>query len=446
MGSPAYHLNKNKEKKVIPRYSYPEMEKVWNEAEKFKIWLQIEILACEAWATLGKIPAQEVEQIKKRASFSIQRIKEIETEVKHDVIAFISAVSEKVGPSSRYIHLGLTSSDILDTTLALQLKRASTIILKDIEQLMQALKEKALEHKYTIMMGRTHGVHAEPISLGLKLTLWYEEIKRSSHRIQIAVEEISYGKISGAVGTYAYLDPRVEEIVCEKLELKPAPVSNQIIQRDRHCSFLSTLAILASSLDKFCVEIRSLHRTEIREVEEGFTEKQKGSSAMPHKKNPIVCERISGLARVLRANLQASLENIALWGERDISHSSCERIIFPDSTILIDYMLIKFIDVVKNLRVYPENMEKNMKISKGIFFSQGIMLKLIEKGLSREDAYKMVQANAMHSLEKGKDFKRIIEADKNITNHLNQKEIDELFDLKYHLRYIDKIMERVGVA
>ncbi|MBE0478452.1 adenylosuccinate lyase [Candidatus Aerophobetes bacterium] len=431
---------------MIPRYSLPAMVGVWKEEEKFKIWLNIEILVCEAWAKLGKIPPGEVDTIKKKASFDIERINKIEEEVKHDVIAFLTALSEKVGPSSRYIHLGLTSSDILDTTLAVQLKRASEIIVKDMENLIQALKEKAIEYKYTIMMGRTHGVHAEPVTLGLKFALWYEEIKRSLHRIKIASEEIACGKVSGAVGTYAHLDPQVEEFVCERLGLKASPVSNQIIQRDRHCFYLAALAILASSLDKFCVEIRSLQRTEIMEVEEGFGKKQKGSSAMPHKKNPIICERICGLARVLRANLQAALENIPLWGERDISHSSCERIIFPDSTILIDYMLVKFTDVVKDIRVYPENMHKNIKLSRGVFFSQGIMLRLIEKGLSREDAYKMVQKDAMQSLERGENFKKIIKEDKDIANHLSQKQIEELFNLKYYIRYVDKIMERIGVV
>jgi len=431
---------------MIPRYTLPEMGSIWTEEKKFKIWLDIELLVCEAWAKLGKIPPREVDKIKKRAKFNIKRIKEIEEEVKHDVIAFLTNLSEYAGSSSRYIHLGLTSSDILDTTLAVQLKRASEIIIKDLEKLLELLKEKALEHKYTVMMGRTHGVHAEPITLGLKFALWYEEVKRGLERIRWATEEISYGKISGAVGTYAHLDPRVEEFVCERLGLKPAPISNQIIQRDRHSFYLSTLAILASSLDKFCVEIRGLHRTEIRELEEGFGKKQKGSSAMPHKKNPIICERICGLARVVRSNLQTALENIPLWGERDISHSSCERIIFPDSTMLIDYMLRKFTDVVKNLRIYPENMKKNMQLSKGIFFSQRIMLRLTEKGLSREEAYRLVQRSALRSFEKDEDFKKLIKKDKEIAIHLSEKEIEDMFDLNYYTRYVDKIFERVGIA
>lgn len=430
---------------MIPRYTFPEMGKIWEEEEKFKIWLDIEISVCEAWAKLGKIPAESLEEIKSRAGFDIERIKKIEEEVRHDVIAFLIDLSSKVGPSSRFIHLGLTSSDILDTTLAIQLKRASQIIIKDLERLLQVLKEKASLYRYTVMMGRTHGVHAEPITLGLKFALWYEEVKRSLERIRKASEDVAYGKISGAVGTYANIDPRIEEWVCKKLGLKPCPISNQIVQRDRHAFYLGTLAILACSLEKFCLEIRGLHRTEIKEVEEGFGKKQRGSSAMPHKKNPIICERICGLARVLRGNLQAALENIALWGERDISHSSCERIILPDSTILIDYMLKKFIQTMENLRVYPENMKKNVELSRGIFFSQRIMLKLVEKGVSREDSYKLVQQKAMRSLEEGKDFKELLVQDHQIGSYLNKKEIEEAFDIRYYTRYVDKIMERLGI-
>ena len=431
---------------MIPRYTLPEMEKVWAEEEKFKIWLNIELLVCEAWAKLGKIPPEEVKKIKKKAGFDIEKVKKIEEEVKHDVIAFLMDLSQRVGSSSRYIHLGLTSSDLLDTTFAIQLKRASEIIIKDLERLLKILKEKAIKYKYTVMMGRTHGVHAEPITLGLKFALWYEEIKRSLERVKRATDEISYGKISGAVGTYAHLDPRIEEEVCDRLGLKPCPVSNQIVQRDRHCFYLSSLAILASSLEKFCVEIRGLHRTEIRELEEGFGRKQRGSSAMPHKKNPIICERICGLARVVRSNLQAALENIALWGERDISHSSCERIIFPDSTILIDYMLTKFTDLIENLRVYPENMKKNLELSRGVFFSQRLMLKLVEKGLSRDEAYRLIQKNAMRCWEEGKDFRKLVTEDANIASHLSRKEIEELFELNYYTRYVDKIMERLGIG
>lgn len=431
---------------MIPRYTLPRMGEVWEEKEKFKIWLQIELMVCEAWAKLGKIPSEEVERIKRKAKFDIETIKKIEGQIRHDVTAFLTDVSHHVGPLSRYIHLGLTSSDILDTTLAIQLKRASGIITNDLEMLLKILKEKAIEHKYTLMMGRTHGVHAEPITLGLKFTLWYEEIKRGLTRMKEAAEQISYGKISGAVGTYANLDPRVEEWVCERLGLKPSPLSSQIIQRDRHCFYLSSLALLASSLDKFCVEIRGLHRTEIAELQEGFGKKQKGSSSMPHKRNPIICERICGLARVVRSNLQAALENIALWGERDISHSSCERVIFPDSTILIHYMITKFANLVKNLRVYPENMKRNLELSKGIFFSQRVMLKLVEKGLSREDAYRLTQRDAMLSQEKGKDFKSTVKEDEDIAIHFSKKEIEQLFEVNYYTRYVDRIMKKVGMV
>ena len=327
---------------MISRYTLPRMKKIWKEEQKFSLWLKIEILACEAWAKLGKIPPEALDKIKKKANFDIKRIKEIESEVKHDVVAFLTNLAEYVGPEARYIHLGLTSSDIGDTCLVLQMKMAAQIILQDLDKLAGVLREKARKHKDTLMMGRTHGVHAEPITLGLKFALWYEETKRNLERMREAKENISYGKISGVVGTYANLEPSVEEYVCKKLDLSPCPISNQIIQRDRHAQYLSTLAIIASSLDKFALEIRGLQRTEIRELEEPFLKGQKGSSAMPHKRNPITCERICGLARLVRSNLQAGLENIALWGERDISHSSVERVIIPDSTILLDYMLEKF--------------------------------------------------------------------------------------------------------
>jgi len=430
---------------VISRYTRGEMGAIWEEEEKFRIWLQIEILVCEAWAKLKKIPAGVVEEIKRKTKFDVKRIKEIEKEVKHDVVAFLINLSENVGPASKYIHMGLTSSDILDTALAVQLKKASEIIIADVERVLDILKEKALEYKDTVMMGRTHGVHAEPITLGLKFALWYEEIKRNLERIKRAKEEISYGKISGAVGTYAHLDPWIEQWVCRQLGLKPCPISNQIVQRDRHCFYLACLAILASSLDKFCLEIRGLHRTEIRELEEGFGKGQKGSSAMPHKKNPIICERICGLARLLRSNLQAALENIPLWGERDISHSSCERVILPDSTILIDYMLTKFAEVIENLRVYPENMKENMKLSRGLFFSQRLMLKLVEKGLSRQEAYDLVQRNSMQSWEKHREFEELVKKDSEIGKWLTPEEIAEIFNRSYYTRFVDKIMEKAGI-
>jgi len=430
---------------MISRYTLPEMAKVWKEEEKLAAWLKIEIFVCEAWVKLGKIPEDALQEIKKRAKFDIKQIKEIEKDVKHDVIAFLTNIAEYVGPYSRYIHLGLTSSDILDTGLAVQMVSAAQIIIKDLEELMEVLKEKAKEHKDTLMMGRTHGVHAEPTSLGLKFALWYEETKRNLQRMKEAKEEIACGKISGAVGTYAHLDPFIEEYVCEKLNLKPCKVSSQIIQRDRHAFYLSTLAIIASSLNKFSLQIRSLQQTEIRELEEGFGKLQKGSSAMPHKRNPIICERICGLARLIRGNLQVALENIPLWGERDISHSSCERIIIPDSTILVDYILNKFIYVLKNLSVYPQNMEKNVGITRGLFHSQRLLLTLVEKGLSREEAYRMVQENAMRYWQENRDFKRLIKQDRKIREYLKEEEIDSIFETGYYLRYTDEILHKLGI-
>ncbi|MCD6473054.1 adenylosuccinate lyase [Candidatus Aerophobetes bacterium] len=430
---------------MISRYTLPKIAKIWKEEEKLAIWLKIEILVCEAWVKLGKIPEDALKEIKEKAKFDIKRVKEIEKDVKHDVIAFLTNVAEYVGPYSRYIHLGLTSSDILDTGLAMQMVSAAQIIIKDLEELMDVLKEKAREYKGTLMMGRTHGIHAEPISLGLKFALWYEETKRNLQRIKEAKEEIAYGKISGAVGTYTHLDPFIEDYVCEKLNLNPCKVSSQIIQRDRHAFYLATLAIIASSLNKFSLQIRSLQQTEIRELEEGFSKLQKGSSAMPHKRNPIICERICGLARLIRGNLQVALENIPLWGERDISHSSCERVIIPDSTILVDYILNKFINVLKNLSIYPKNMEKNIRITKGLFYSQRLLLALVEKGLFREEAYRMVQENAMRCWKENRDFKKLIKQDERIKKYLKEEEIDYIFEIGYYLRYTDEILDKVGI-
>jgi len=430
---------------MISRYTLPKIAKIWKEEEKLAIWLKIEILVCEAWVKLGKIPEDALKEIKEKAKFDIKRVKEIEKDVKHDVIAFLTNVAEYVGPYSRYIHLGLTSSDILDTGLAMQMVSAAQIIIKDLEELMDVLKEKAKEYKGTLMMGRTHGIHAEPISLGLKFALWYEETKRNLQRIKEAKEEIAYGKISGAVGTYTHLDPFIEDYVCEKLNLNPCKVSSQIIQRDRHAFYLATLAIIASSLNKFSLQIRSLQQTEIRELGEGFSKLQKGSSAMPHKRNPIICERICGLARLIRGNLQVALENIPLWGERDISHSSCERVIIPDSTILVDYILNKFINVLKNLSIYPKNMEKNIGITKGLFYSQRLLLALVEKGLFREEAYRMVQENAMRCWKENRDFKKLIKQDERIKKYLKEEEIDYIFEIGYYLRYTDEILDKVGI-
>jgi len=430
---------------VISRYTLFRMGKIWQEEQKFALWLKIEILTCQAWAKLGRIPPQALDTIKKKANFDIKRIKEIEDEVKHDVIAFLTNVAEHVGPASRYIHLGLTSSDLLDTSLALQMKMAAEIILEDLDKLAEILKEKAAQYKNTLMMGRTHGVHAEPITLGLKFALWYEETKRNIERMNQARKNISYGKLSGAVGTYANLDPSIEEYVCKKLDLTPCPISSQIIQRDRHAQYLSALAIVASSLDKFALQIRLLQRTETKELEEPFAQKQKGSSAMPHKRNPITCERICGLARLIRSNAQASLEDIALWGERDISHSSVERVIIPDSTILLNYILDKLTKVLKNIAVYPENMRRNIAKSRGLFFSQRLLLELVEKGLSREDAYRLVQKNAMDCWQENKNFQQLVEQNSEIGKYLKKEELDSIFDLQYYFRWIDHIFEKLGI-
>ena len=430
---------------MIERYSLPEMSVIWSDEYRFRKWLEVEIAACEALADLGKIPLKDLEEIKKRADFEIERIKEIEKVTKHDVIAFLTAVAEKVGEPSKYIHMGMTSSDVLDTALALQLKEATSLIISWMEKLKGAVAEQARKHKYTLMIGRSHGVHAEPITFGLKMALWYKEIERNIHRIKRAGESVSVGKISGAVGTFANIDPRVEEYVCRKLGLKPAEVSTQIIQRDRHAEYMASLAVSASSLEKFATEIRSLQRTEILEVEEMFSKGQKGSSAMPHKRNPITCERISGLARVIRGNALAAMENIALWHERDISHSSVERIILPDSTILLHYMLVKFTEIIENLNVYPEKMMKNLNLTGGLIFSQRILLALVDKGLLREEAYALVQRNALEAWKEGKNFKSLVMNDRDILKHLSAEEIEKLFDFKYHTKNIDYIFKRAGL-
>ncbi len=430
---------------MIPRYTLPRMGKIWKEEEKFALWLKIEVLACEAWAELGEIPKDAVASIKERAKFNIVRIEEIEKEVKHDVLAFLTNLAESIGPEARYVHMGLTSSDILDTTLALQMKRAGEIIIEDLARFADLLKKKARQYKDIPIVGRTHGVHAEPTTLGLKFALWFEETTRNLERMRQAVKEIACGKISGAVGIYAHLDPRVEEYVCEKLDLIPAPVSTQIISRDRHAYYLSTLALIASSLDRFALEIRLLQRTETRELEEPFTRGQKGSSAMPHKRNPILCERICGLARLVRTNAQAALENISLWGERDISHSSVERVIIPDTTILVDYMLEKFIQILDGLCVYEKNMKVNLQRSGGLIFSEGVLLKLVKKGLSREKAYQIVQRCAMRSWEENRGFEELVRGDSEIAKYLDEEEIKSIFNLAHHLRWGDTILERLKI-
>jgi adenylosuccinate lyase len=428
---------------MIKRYTRKEMGDIWSEENKYKAWLKVEVLACEALAKTGKIPQKSLKNIQRKAGFTLERIEEIEAETKHDVIAFLTSVSEHVGPDARYIHLGLTSSDILDTSMAYLLRQAGKIILKDCKRLMAATKKKALRHKDTVMIGRSHGIHAEPITFGLKLCVWYDEMHRNYERFEHALESISYGKISGAVGTFANIPPRVEAYVCRKLGLKPAPASTQVIQRDRYAEYFTTLSIMASSIEKIALEIRHLQRTEVLEVEEFFSKGQKGSSAMPHKRNPIGSENLCGLARIVRSNAMASLENVALWHERDISHSSVERVIAPDSTILMNYMLNRLTGLIKNLVVYPENMKKNLDQLKGIIFSQQIMLSLAESGVSREEAYKLVQTEAMKVWKENKDFKDLILNNREICDHLGTKKIQEIFDVRYHLKYISAIFDRV---
>jgi len=428
---------------MISRYTRPEMAKLWSLKNKYQKWLEIEILVCEAWAEKGVIPKEALAKIKEKASFSVERIAEIETQVKHDVIAFISNVEENIGPEGRYLHLGLTSSDILDTANAVLLKEAMEIILEDVEEVMSILREQAFAYKDTPMIGRSHGVHAEPITFGLKLALWYEEMRRNKKRLQQAKEDISYGKISGAVGTFAHLEPEIEEYVCPKLGLKPAPITNQIIQRDRYAHYFTALAILAGTIEKIALEIRHLQRTEVLEVEEPFTKGQKGSSAMPHKRNPIQCENLCGLARLVRTNAIAALENIALWHERDISHSSVERVIMPDSTILSDFMLHRLKKILANMEVYPERMLKNIYLTKGLIFSQALLLALVKKGLPRQKAYEMIQDCAMRVWQGEQDLKTQILSHKEIKVYLTPAEIEKIFDLKYCLRHVDKIFARI---
>jgi len=428
---------------LIPRYTLPEMGSIWEPENKFKIWLKVEVLACEALAKRGEIPRTALKDIQEKSDFRVERIDEIEREVKHDVIAFLTCVAEYVGDSARYMHLGMTSSDVLDTALAVQLKQASTLILKELKAFQGALKTQALRHKITPTMGRSHGIHAEPLTFGLKVANWYEEVGRNIERVKRARQSISYGQISGAVGTFACIHPEVEEYVCSKLGLKPAPVSTQIIQRDRHAEFFTTLAIVAGTIDKIATEIRHLQRTEVLEVEEFFSSGQKGSSAMPHKRNPVVSEQMCGLARIVRSNAFAALENMPLWHERDISHSSVERVIGPDSTILIHYMLRKMTSMIERLIVYPENMMRNLKKTEGLIFSQSVLLALVDKGITREEAYKLVQKNAMQSWTKGKDFLTLLKKDKKIGALLKKNEIEKIFNLKAQFKNVDIIFKRI---
>lgn len=428
---------------MIKRYTRPEMGQLWTQENRYRKWLQVELAVCEVRAERGEIPWEDWLVIKEKANFDPNRIEEIEEITKHDVIAFITNVAEYVGPPSRFIHEGLTSSDVLDTSLALLLVEASDILLKDIDRLMEALKKQAFRWKDLIMIGRSHGVHAEPITLGLKFALWYEEMKRNRERLLKARETVRVGKISGAVGTYANIDPEIEKAACEKLGLKPDPISTQIVQRDRHAEFFTTLAVIGCTIEKIAVEIRHLQRTEVREVEEYFAPGQKGSSAMPHKRNPIGCENLSGLARVLRANALAAMENVALWHERDISHSSVERIIAPDSTILLDYMLNRLTGIIEKLTVYPENIQRNLALTGGLFNSQRVMLALTQKGLSRNEAYELVQRNAMKVWEQGGHLKERLMADTEVMRYLTKDELEELFDLRFYVRYVETIFKRV---
>ena len=431
---------------MIKRYTKPEMGAIWTDEAKYQSWLDVEIAVCEAQVKLGAMPEDALCEIKKKAKFDVERILEIEVEVKHDVIAFLTNVNEHVGDAGRYIHKGMTSSDVLDTALALQIRKAGELIKLELNNLHDAILAQAKKHKHTVTIGRSHGIHAEPTTFGFKLAVWLEEIRRHKVRLDRAIESISVGKVSGAVGTFSNISPEVEKLTCEILGLAPAPVSTQIIQRDRHAEFLWVLAVIASSLDKFATEIRHLQRTDVLEAEEPFSHGQKGSSAMPHKRNPVGCENISGLARIVRTNSLAALDNIPLWHERDISHSSVERVILPDSTILVHYMLKRFSGIVKDIVVYPENMRRNLDVFGGVIFSQAVMLKLVEKGMSREDAYKIVQSNAMNVWNKdGESFKDQLLNDKNVTDKLSKEDILACLDPDSYLKNIEKVFERVGI-
>ena len=430
---------------MIKRYTNPEMGKIWTDENEFRTMLEIEIHACEAMVKLGQVPAEAFEEIRTKADFTVDRIREIEKVTNHDIIAFLTNVAEYVGDSSKYIHMGLTSSDVKDTALGYMMKQAADILITGLEKLHAALKAKSQEHKYTIMIGRTHGIHAEPMTFGLKFALWMDETVRNIERLKRAKEAVSVGKLSGAVGTYSNIDPEIETFVCQKMGLTPVKLATQVVQRDRHAEFLTTIAIVGSTLDKIATELRNLQRTDIREAEEYFSPGQKGSSAMPHKRNPITGERISGLARLLRGNALASLENVALWHERDISHSSVERVILPDSTITLDYMLTKTTNLIEKLLVYPDAMLNNLNKTGGLIFSQKVMLALVDKGVLREDAYKWVQRNAMMRWLDGADFKTNITNDADIKNYLSAAEIDACFDPQSMLQHIDTIMARFGI-
>ncbi|RAV14216.1 adenylosuccinate lyase [Paenibacillus contaminans] len=431
---------------MIDRYSRPEMAAIWTEQNKFQAWLEVEILSCEAWSELGVIPKEDVALLREKATFNIDRIYEIEQETRHDVIAFTRAVSESLGAERKWVHYGLTSTDVVDTALGYLLKQANDILDRDINNFIAILKDKAIAYKHTPMMGRTHGVHAEPTTFGLKMALWYEEMKRNLERFRFAADGVQYGKMSGAVGTYANIDPFIEQYVCGKLGTKSAPISTQTLQRDRHAEYMATLALVATSLDKFATEIRALQKSEFREVEEPFAKGQKGSSAMPHKRNPIGCESISGLSRVIRGHMISAYENVTLWHERDISHSSVERVILPDATILLNYMLNRLGNIIKNLTVFPENMKRNMRSTYDVPFSGRVLTKLIDKGFSREQAYDTVQPKAMQAWEEQRSFRDIVENDSVIREQLSMEEIADCFDPSWHLKHVDTIFDRLGLA
>ncbi len=430
---------------MIERYSRDEIARIWELENKFRIWLDIEIAVCEIYAERGIIPKEDFTVIKEKADFDLNRILEIENQVHHDVIAFLTAVNEKVGPAGRHIHYGLTSSDIGDTALSIQLKQSGEILLKDFDLLLEALKKQSLAHRNTPCMGRSHGVHAEPTTFGVKMALYHETFKRSRHRLERAIENISFGKLSGAVGTFSNIDPDIEEEVCTLLGLKPDPVSTQVISRDRHAEFMAALAIAAGSLDQLATEIRHLQRTEVREIEEPFQKGQKGSSAMPHKRNPILSERVTGLSRVIKANMNVALDNITLWHERDISHSSAERVVLPDSIIALDYLMHRMIFIIGNLHVYPENMMDNINRTGGLFYSQSLLLKLVEKGLTREDAYQIVQDMAMRVWKKEGTLRELAEKDETIAAKVTKQELDVIFDLQRYLKNIDAIYRKAGL-
>lgn len=431
---------------MLERYTRPEMGKIWTDQNRYQAWLEVEILADEAWAELGEIPKEDVEKIREKATFDIDRILEIEAQTRHDVVAFTRAVSESLGDESKWVHYGLTSTDVVDTAYGYLMKQANDLIRKDLETFTAIIGEKAKEHKYTVMMGRTHGVHAEPTTFGLKLALWYSEMKRNIERFERAAAGVEAGKISGAVGTFANIPPFVEEYVCNKLGIRPQEISTQVLPRDLHAEYFASMALIATSIEKFATEIRGLQKSETREVEEFFAKGQKGSSAMPHKRNPIGSENMAGLARVIRGHMVTAYENVSLWHERDISHSSAERIIIPDTTILIDYMLNRFGTIVKNLTVFPENMKRNMNATFGLIYSQRVMLKLIDHGMTREQAYDLVQPKTAQAWDEQRDFRPLLEANQTIMSTLSEKDLDDAFDYHHHLKQVDTIFARVGLG